>query len=167
MAEITLKGNPIHTNGELPKVGSQAPDFTLVNSELKNVTLKNFQGKKVLLSIVPSLDTATCATMTRKFNEALKKYPEVVTLVVSADLPFAQSRFCTTEHIEHIIPLSMMRNQEFARDYGILIIDGPLAGICARAIVFLDENHKVTYTQLVKEVSKEPDYPSVLDGLEA
>lgn len=165
MANIKLKGNLIHTNGELPQVGSQAPDFMLVNQELENQSLQNFQTKKKLLSILPSLDTSTCSLMAKKFNEAIKDHPEVVTLVISADLPFAQKRFCGQENTHNIITLSMMRNQDFARDYGVLIQDGPLAGICARAVVVLDESNKVLYAQMAEEISEEPNYEEALSHL--
>ena len=165
MAEITLQGNPIHTNGELPAVGSQAPDFRLVDGELNDRTLADYRGKKKLLNIVPSLDTPVCAESTRKFNEAVAGRDDVVVLIVSADLPFAQSRFCTGEGLENVIPLSMMRDRNFAKDYGVLITDGPLAGITARAVVVLDENDKVVYTELVPEIAQEPDYDAAIRAL--
>jgi len=165
MAKITLQGNEINTNGELPAVGSPAPDFKLTNSELQDVSLADFKGKKKLLNIVPSLDTPTCATSTKKFNEAAKGRDDVVMLIISADLPFAQSRFCTGEKLDNVIPLSMMRDRNFAKDYGVLIQDGPLAGITARAVVVIDENDKVVYTQLVPEIADEPDYESALAAL--
>lgn len=163
MATITLKGATIHTNGGLPKVGSVAPSFSLTRGDLSDVSLAAFKGKKKLLNIVPSLDTGVCATSTRKFNEAAKKLgDQVVVLVVSADLPFAQSRFCTGEQLENVISLSMMRDKNFAKDYGVLIQDGPLAGICARAVVVLDHADKVIYTQLVPEIGEEPDYDKAI-----
>ena len=129
MAEITLEGNPIHTNGDLPAVGSKAPDFNLVAADLSDVTLDNYSGKKKLLNIVPSLDTGVCATSTTKFNEAIESKENAVALVISADLPFAQGRFCSTEGLKNVVSLSMMRNRNFAKDYGVLITDGPLAGM--------------------------------------
>jgi thiol peroxidase len=165
MAKITLKGNPIHTNGNLPQLGAKVPDFILVDGELNNRSLKDFKGKRKLLSIVPSLDTAVCSLSAKKFNEKIKTHPEVAVLVVSADLPFAQKRMCSAEHVENITPLSMMRNKEFASDYGILIEDGPLAGICARAVVVLDENDHVLYTELVPEIAQEPNYDKALEAL--
>ncbi|WP_127475504.1 thiol peroxidase [Sulfurivermis fontis] len=166
MATITLSGNPITTNGDLPAVGSQAPDFKLTRADLSDVTLADFKGRKKLLNIVPSLDTGVCATSTRKFNEAAKKLgDQVVVLIVSADLPFAQSRFCTGEHLDNVISLAMMRDKNFAKDYGVLIQDGPLAGICARAVVVLDGNDKVLYTELVPEIVQEPDYDQALAAL--
>jgi thiol peroxidase len=162
MAQVTLKGNPIHTNGELPKVGAPAPAFKLTGGDLKDVSLADYKGKKKVLNIVPSLDTPTCATSTRKFNESASKLPNTVVLVVSADLPFAAKRFCTTEGLANVVPLSLMRDKNFAKDYGVLIQDGPLAGICARAVVVIDESDKVTYTQLVPEIGQEPDYDKAI-----
>ncbi|MBM2829261.1 MAG: lipid hydroperoxide peroxidase [Gammaproteobacteria bacterium] len=162
MATITLKGNKINTNGNLPKVGSKAPDFVLADGDLNNVTLDTYKGKKKLLNIVPSLDTPVCATSTKKFNEAAKKKVNTVFLMISADLPFAMKRFCTAEGTNNVIPLAMMRSRNFAKDYGVLIEDGPLAGITARAVVVIDENNKVVYTQLVPEIAQEPDYDKAL-----
>jgi thiol peroxidase len=165
MATVTLQGNNIHTNGELPAVGAKAPDFHLVDGKLNDVHLADYSGKKKLLNIVPSLDTPTCATSTRKFNEQARGRDDAVVLVVSADLPFAQGRFCGAEGIDNVIPLSMMRSRNFAKDYGVLITDGPLAGITARAVVVIDENDKVVYTQLVPEIADEPDYEAALAAL--
>lgn len=165
MATITLKGTPIHTAGDFPIVGSTAPALTLVNGKLENVSLSDFAGKKKLLNIVPSLDTPVCATSTRKFNETASKHPNTVVLIVSADLPFAQGRFCTVEGLENVIALSTMRSPSFATDYGVLIEDGPLAGITARAVVVLDENDKVIYSELVPEIAQEPDYEKALAAL--
>ena len=165
MATITLHGDPVKTNGDLPKVGTTAPDFTLVNGDLKEVSLRDFAGKQKILNIVPSLDTPVCQTSTRRFNEAAAKMQDAVVLTVSADLPFAMTRFCNTENIKSVIPLSMMRSHHFARDYGVLIQDGPLAGITARAVVVLDADNKVKYTQLVPEVADEPDYEAALAAL--
>ncbi len=165
MATVTLKGTPIHTNGDLPAAGAKAPDFKLTNGELKDVTLADFKGKRKVLNIVPSLDTAVCATSTRKFNEKAGKMRNAVVLVVSADLPFASKRFCTTEGLENVIPLSLMRDRSFAKDYGVLLQDGPLQGICARAVVVLDENDKVIHRELVPEIGQEPDYDAALKAL--
>ena len=162
MATVTLKGNPIHTNGDLPRVGTQAPSFKLVDGKLNDVTLEAYKGKKKILNIVPSLDTTTCATSARKFNEKAANLDNVVVLVISADLPFAQGRFCSTEGLNNVVALSMMRNRDFARDYGVLVQDGPLAGIAARAVVVLDENDKVAHAQLVSEIVVEPDYDAAL-----
>ncbi len=165
MAEVTLQGNPMHTNGELPEVGSEAPDFRLTDGELNDRSLADFAGKKRLLNIVPSLDTPTCAESARKFNQKFAGRDDAVCLVISADLPFAQGRFCSTEGLENVVPLSMMKSKKFAKDYGVLITDGPLEGLAARAIVVVDEDGKVTYTQLVKEIADEPDYDAALAAL--
>lgn len=165
MASVTLQGNTVRTSGELPAVGSSAPDFRLTNGDLADVSLADFQGRKKVLNIVPSLDTPTCATSTRKFNERASQLAGTVVLVVSADLPFAQKRFCTTEGIDNVQPLSLLRDKEFARSYGVLIEDGPLAGLTARAVVVIDENDEVVYTQLVPEIASEPDYESALSAL--
>ncbi len=160
MATITLQGNEIHTNGELPAVGSAAPDFHLVDGELNDRRLADYQGRKKLLNIVPSLDTPVCATSTKKFNDHAGD--NAVMLVIAADLPFAMTRFCTGEGVDKVIPLSMMRSRNFAKDYGVLIEDGPLAGITARAVVVIDENDKVVYTEMVPEIAQEPDYDAAL-----
>jgi thioredoxin-dependent peroxiredoxin len=165
MATVTLKGNPIHTIGELPPVGAKAPDFKLVDGDLKDVTLATFQGKRKVLNIVPSLDTSVCATSTRKFNEKAGALANTVVLVVSADLPFASKRFCTTEGLKNVVPLSLMRSRDFAKSYGVLITDGPLQGITARAVVVLDEGDGVVYRQLVPEIGQEPDYDAALKAV--
>ncbi len=165
MATITLQGNEVHTNGDLPSMGNKSPDFLLVNKDLKNIKLNEFYGKKKLLSIVPSLDTPVCAISTKKFSEFAAQRDDVVVLIISADLPFAMSRFCNSESVENVITLSMMRNKDFARDYGILIQDGPLEGISARAVVVLDADNDVIYSELVSEISDEPDYQAALDAL--
>jgi thiol peroxidase len=165
MASVTLQGTEFHTSGELPDVGSAAPDFRLVDGKLNDVQLADYSGRKKLLNIVPSLDTPTCATSTKKFNDHAASHTDVVMLVVSADLPFAMGRFCGAEGIENVISLSMMRSRNFAKDYGVLMTDGPLAGITARAVVVIDENDKVVYTQLVPEIADEPDYDAALAAL--
>lgn len=165
MATITLRGNTINTSGDLPQIGSKAPDFVLVDGELNNVTLDHYKGKKKLLSIVPSLDTPVCAKSTKKFNEAARARPDTVFLMISADLPFAMKRFCSAEGAATVIPLSLMRSRKFAKDYGVLIQDGPLAGITARAVVVLDEKNTVKYAELVPEIAQEPDYDRALAAL--
>jgi thiol peroxidase len=165
MATITLQGNACNTNGDLPGVGSTAPDFTLVDAKLNDVHLADYAGKKKLLNIVPSLDTPTCAVSTKKFNESAAEHDDAVVLVVSADLPFASGRFCGMEGLDNVVPLSLMRSKDFARDYGVLITDGPLAGITARAVVVLDADNRVLYTQLVPEIADEPDYDAALAAL--
>lgn len=165
MAQTALQGNPVNLVGELPAVGSQAPDFTLVAGDLSDKSLSDFAGKKRLLNIVPSLDTDVCATSTRKFNESFAGRDDAVCLVISADLPFASGRFCSTEGLENVHPLSMMRSRDFAKEYGVLIADGPLAGITARAVVVVDQDGKVAYTELVPEITQEPDYDAALKAL--
>jgi len=165
MAKLTFKGSPISTNGDLPAVGQPAPDFKLVANDLKDLTLADFAGKKKLLNIVPSLDTSVCALSTRKFNDHAKAHPDTVILVISADLPFAQKRFCGDEGLNNVMTLSMMRSRKFAKDYGVLLDDGPLAGLTTRAVVVLSESNKVLYTQLVPEIADEPDYESALKVL--
>jgi thiol peroxidase len=165
MAQVTLKGNPFHTSGELPAVGAKAPAFKLTTGDLKDVGLDDYKGKKKILNIVPSLDTPTCATSTRKFNKEAGALANTVVLVVSADLPFAAKRFCTTEGLQNVVPLSLMRDKKFAQDYGVLLTDGPLAGVTARAVVVVDENDKVIYRQLVGEIANEPDYDAALKAV--
>lgn len=165
MAQIKLGGNPINTNGDLPKIGGKAPDFHLTDADLKDATLADFKGKKKLLNIVPSLDTPVCAMSTKKFNEFAKGRDDAVMLIVSADLPFAQKRFCTAENTSLVKTLSMMRDKNFAKDYGVLIQDGPLKGITARAVVVLDANDKVVHTELVPEIKQEPNYDAALAAL--
>jgi thiol peroxidase len=165
MAKITLQGNEIHTSGNLPEIGSTAPDFVLVNKDLENVTLSSFPGKKKIISIVPSLDTPVCATSTKKFNDFAKEHEDIMILVVAADLPFAMSRFCGAEEVNNVVPLSIMRTKEFSSDYGVLIEDGPLAGITARAIIVLDQDNSVVHTELVGEIADEPDYEAAMQAL--
>ena len=165
MAKITLEGKDISTNGELPAVGDTAPDFSLVKTDMSDVSLADFKGKRKVLDIAVSLDTGICADSARRFNEEADKFPNSVMLVITADLPFAQSRFCTEANTDKVITLSMMRNRNFAKDYGVLMTDGPLAGITARAVVVLSEDGKVLYTQLVPEIADEPDYDAALAAL--
>ncbi len=162
MATVSLQGNELHTNGDLPAIGSDAPDFLLVNGDLKDFGVKDFAGKTIIMNIVPSLDTGTCATSARKFNEKAASLGDVEVLVISADLPFAMGRFCEAEGIKNLTNLSMMRNNSFAVNYGVLLEDGPLAGVTARAIVVVDKAGKVTYTQLVDEITNEPDYEAAI-----
>jgi thiol peroxidase len=165
MAQTALQGNPVNLAGELPAAGSAAPDFSLVAGDLSDVGLGNYAGKKKLLNIVPSLDTGVCATSTKKFNAAMAGKTDAVALVISADLPFASKRFCDAEGITNVVNLSMMRSRNFAKDYGVLITDGPLAGITARAVVVLDADNKVLYTELVPEITQEPNYDAALAAL--
>lgn len=165
MASITIEGNEINTSGDLPAIDSVAPDFTLTNGELGDVTLESYAGKKKLLNIVPSLDTGICATSTKKFNDAASKHDDTVFLTISADLPFAQGRFCEAENVDKVQTLSIMRDKNFGKNYGVLLTDGPLKGITARAIVVLDGDNKVIYTELVPEIAQEPDYDQALAAL--
>ena len=165
MTEITLQGNKINTNGDVPKVGSNAPDFTLVNSDLNDVSLASYDGMNIILNIIPSLDTPVCQKSTKIFNEKASSLSDVVILAVSADLPFAMKRFCTTESIESVKPLSMMRSRNFAKDYGVLLVDGPLSGITARAVIVIDKNKKIIHSELVQEVANDPDYEAALKSL--
>lgn len=164
MATITFQTQPVQTNGELPIVGNPAPDFSLANSELANVSLANYAGKRKILNIVPSLDTPTCAASARKFNQKVSNFENTVVLVISADLPFAQCRFCEVEGLHDVTALSTFRST-FATDYGVQIVDSALAGLTARAIVVIDEQDKIVYTQLVPELAHEPDYETVFSAL--
>ena len=165
MSQVTLGGNPIDVNGTFPGTGQQAPEFTLVGADLGDVKLASFAGKRKVLNIVPSLDTPTCATSTRKFNEAATKLDNTVVLVVSGDLPFAAKRFCTTEGIENCVTASTFRGHEFAQAYGVDVTSGPLKGLTARAVVVLDENNKVLHSELVSEIKQEPNYDAALAAL--
>jgi len=165
MADVLFKGTPAHTNGNLPAVGSKAPDFKLIAGDLSEVTLANYTGKKKLLSIAHSLDTGTCASATKRFNDFAKTRGDVVVLVVTCDLPFAQGRFCSSESISNVVTLSMMRDRKFDEDYGVLLTDSPIAGLSARATLVLDENDTVLYTQLGPEVTVEPEYDAALAAL--
>ena len=165
MAQTALQGNPVQLSGDLPAIGSTAPDFSLTAGDLSDVSLATYAGKKKLLNIVPSLDTGVCAASTKKFNETMAGRGDAVALVISADLPFASGRFCSAEGITNVINLSMMRSRNFAKDYGVLIVDGPLAGITARAVVVLDADNRVIHTQLVPEITQEPDYAAAMAAL--
>ena len=162
MATITLKGNPIHTAGDLPAKGATAPDFKLTKADLADVGLKDFAGQKKILNVVPSLDTGVCATSAKKFNEAVAKLTGVVLLNVSADLPFAAGRFCESNGLKNVVALSTFRSPDFAQAYGVAIVDGPLAGLTARAVVVLDAQNKVLHAELVPEIAQEPDYAAAL-----
>lgn len=167
MAKITLQGNVCNTCGELPGKGAQAPDFRLTDGKLSDHGLDNYSGKKKVLNIFPSMDTPTCAMSVKKFNDHAKENTDVVMLMVSADLPFAQGRFCGDNGLDNVKSLSMMRDKSFAEDYGILITDGPLAGVSGRAVVVLDENNTVLHSELVSEIADEPNYEAALNALNA
>ena len=167
MNTVTLHSYETRLEGDFPEVGSNAPDFTLVDRDLNEVSLGTFGDSRKLLSILPSLDTPVCAQSSRKFNEEIQKLGDKsVALVISADLPFAMTRFCTNEGADNLVTLSMMRNQDFARDYGVLVADGPLAGITARAVVVLDATNKVVHAELVPEIGDEPNYADALAALQ-
>ncbi len=165
MASITLKGNPINTVGDLPSVGSEAPNFAGVKSDLSPCTLAELAGKKVVLNVFPSIDTGVCAASTRRFNKEAGDLQGVVVVCVSADLPFALGRFCGAEGLENVVPVSTFRNPEFGTDYGVKIVDGPLAGLLSRAVVVIDEAGKVVYTEQVPEIAQEPNYEAALAAL--
>lgn len=164
MATITLKGNQISTIGALPSLGSAAHDFTLTKNDLSDVGLKHFGSKVKILNIVPSLDTGVCAASARAFNKAAASLSDTVILTVSRDLPFAQKRFCEAEGIKEVVPLSELRSDEFGSAYGVTITSGPMAGLLSRAVVVLDRQNKVVYTQQVPEITQEPDYASALEA---
>ena len=166
MAEIKLKGNAIHTSGALPAQGRAAPGFKLTAADLSEKTLADFKGKKKILNIVPSLDTGVCAASARKFNQEVGRRPQAVLLNISADLPFAQKRFCDSEKLDHIVNLSVFRSPAFGTEYGVLIVDGPLAGLLSRAVVVLDENNRVLYTEQVPEITQEPNYAAALKAVD-
>lgn len=165
MTEVTLKGNPIQVSGTFPQAGTKAKPFSLVGGDLADVSLSSFSGKRKILNIFPSIDTPTCATSVRKFNAQANDLANTVVLCVSADLPFAQKRFCGAEGLENVINLSTMRGREFLEDYGVLIASGPLAGVSARAVVVLDEQDQVLYSELVAEIGTEPNYDAALATL--
>jgi thioredoxin-dependent peroxiredoxin len=164
MARLTFKGNPINTSGSLPSVGSRAPDFSVVAVDLAEKTLESYAGKKKVLTVNPSYDTGVCQATARKFNEALSGRSDVVVLAVSADLPFAQKRFCEGEGLSNVVPLSTFRSS-FGKDYGLTLVDGPLRGLLARAVLVLDERNTVVFSQLVPEIATEPDYAGVSAAL--
>ena len=165
MSSVNFKGNPVHVDGQFPKVADKAPAFRLVGGDLSEKTLRDFAGKRKVLNIFPSIDTGVCAASVRHFNKDAAGLRNAVVLCISADLPFAQARFCGAEGIENVVMLSMMRGREFLEDYGVAMTDGPLAGLAARAVVVLDENDKVIHAQLVDEIGHEPDYDSALKAL--
>lgn len=162
MATITFKGNPIQTSGSLPGVGAKAPAFNLTGGDLADVGLQNFAGKKKILNIVPSLDTSVCALSAQRFNQEVSTLADTVIINISADLPFAQKRFCDAQGLKNVINLSTMRASGFGRDYGVVITTGPLAGLMSRAVVVLDKQDKVIYTEQVPEIAQEPNYEAAL-----
>lgn len=165
MSTVLLKGEPINVAGNFPRVGDSAKSFMLVDKNLNDVSLSTFSGKRKVLDIVPSLDTAVCLASARQFNQLASQMENTVVLVISADLPFAQARACQTEGLDNVITLSILRGRDFAKDYGVLITDVPLSGLLARAVVILDENDKVMYTELVNEITTEPNYTAAMEAL--
>jgi thiol peroxidase len=164
MAKITLKGHPVNTSGDLPKVGSAAKDFKLVRADLSEISLSDYDGKRKVLNIFPSVDTPTCATSVRQFNKKASELENTVVLCVSADLPFALKRFCGAEGIANVEAASSFRSS-FAKDYGLELVDSPLKGLCSRAVVALDESNKVVYTEQVPEIGQEPSYERAIQAL--
>ena len=165
MSAITFKGSKVNTSGQLPEVGFVAPEFTLVKGDLSELSLSDLKGKNVILNIFPSLDTSVCAASVRKFNKEASGMLNTVVLAVSADLPFASTRFCTTEGIENVIPVSVFRNPEFASKYGVLMIDGPLKGLLARTVIVINPQGKIEHSELVPEIAQEPDYQSAIGSI--
>jgi thiol peroxidase len=165
MAQITLKGNPVHTIGTLPLVGTAAPDFVLVTNNLSKVSLKDFEGMRLVLNIFPSLETRVCAMSVRRFNYEAAELKNTKVLCISRDLPYTQKNFCGTEGINNALSLSDFVSGKFGRDYQLLILDGPMAHLLSRSVIVLDENHRVMYTEQVPEISQEPDYESALASL--
>ena len=162
MAQTNLKGIPVHTSGDLPTPGDAAPAFTLVKTDLTDTGLRDYAGHRVVLNIFPSLDTPVCANSLRKFNGLATSVANTTVLAVSADLPPAAKRFCTAEGLDHLVPASCFRNPDFGKAYGVLLVDGPMRGLLARAVVVLDEHGQVLHTQLVPELSHEPDYDAAV-----
>jgi thioredoxin-dependent peroxiredoxin len=165
MAQITLKGNPIHTAGDLPRVGSQAPAFAVTRTDLSDAGPADYPGQRLVLNIFPSIDTPTCATSVRTFNAKASQAANTTVLCISADLPFAGKRFCAAEGLDKVVPASVFRHPEFGAAYGVTLTDGPMRGLLARAVVVLDPAGKVLHTQLVPEIAQEPDYEAALAAL--
>ena len=162
---VTLGGNPVEVSGRFPVKGDQAPAFSLVGKDLADVSLASLAGKRKILNIFPSIDTPTCATSVRKFNERASEAANTVILCISADLPFAQSRFCGAEGLDNVLTLSTMRGRDFLEAYGVAVTTGPLTGVAARAVVVLDENNRVLYSEMVGEIANEPNYDAALAAL--
>ncbi|MFI0472638.1 thiol peroxidase [Halomonas sp. HMF6819] len=167
MQQITRGGTPMDVAGVLPRAGEKAPSMTLTNRDLEDVTLESFAGKRKVLNIIPSIDTPTCATSTRHFNELASSLPDTVVLVVSADLPFAAVRFCGAEGLDNVETLSTFRQQEFLEQWGVALTNSPMKGLCARAVVVLDQHDTVLHSELVSELKNEPDYDAAIASLKA
>ncbi len=165
MAQITLKGNPIHTNGELPAIGVKAPDFRLTKTDLSDISLNDFAGQKIVLNIFPSIDTPVCSVSVRRFNSEISRFGQAVAICASRDLPFAHARFCAAEGLKNVVSASELRALTFGEAYGLRIVDGPLAGLLARAVLVIDTDGTVIHRQLVPEIAQEPDYENALAAL--
>ena len=165
MSVITFSGGSVNTNGELPEIGLVAPNFALVKNDLTEVSLSDLKGKTIVLNIFPSIDTGVCAASVRRFNKEASNLPNTVVLAVSADLPFASGRFCSAEGIENVIPVSVFRSPEFAENYGVLMIDGPLKGLLARSVVVINTQGNISYTELVPEITNEPNYQAAISSI--
>lgn len=165
MAKLKLQGNPINTNGALPRIGTKAKAFSLVGAQLNDVKLEDYKGKKLVLNIFPSIDTGVCAMSVRKFNAEAAKLKDTVVLCISRDLPFAMNRFCGAEGIDKVVTLSELRDRSFGSAYGLEIVDGPMAGLLARAVIVIDKDGKIAYRELVDDIVHEPDYKSALKAL--
>nr|WP_319400944.1 thiol peroxidase [uncultured Carboxylicivirga sp.] len=165
MAKITFKGSPVETTGDLPRVGAEAPEFTLVNTGLGDVSLADYKGQKVVLNIFPSVDTDVCAASVRRFNEEASKRDNTTVLCISRDLPFAHARFCGAEGLDKVVSLSEYKDEVFSQNYGVKMVDGPLAGLLSRAVVVVDENGKVVHSEQVDDIVNEPDYEAALKAL--
>ena len=165
MATITFKGNPVHTSGDLPKTGTKAPDFRITKTDLSETSLSDYKGKRIVLNIFPSIDTGVCAASVRQFNAKAQEMKNTAVLCVSMDLPFAHSRFCGAEGLTNVVSASVFRSPGFGKEYGVMMTDGPLAGLLSRAVVVIDENRNVIYTEQVPEIAQEPDYNKALAAL--
>lgn len=165
MAKITFKGNPVNTAGDLPRVGGEAPEFTLVKTDLSEVSLNDYKGKRVVLNIFPSVDTGVCAASVRRFNDEASKQDNTAVLCVSRDLPFAHARFCGAEGLDNVVSLSEYKDEVFSQNYGVKMVDGPLSGLLSRAVVVIDENGKVVHSEQVDDIVHEPDYEAAIKVL--
>ena len=167
MTKINLQGNPIETIGELPAIDTMAPDFCLVNADLADITLEEYKGKTIILNIFPSLDTPVCATSVRRFNKMVSDLNNTVVLCISADLPFAHKRFCEAEGLENVISASVFRSGDFGKDYGVTITTGPLAGLLSRAVVVINSDGRVAYTEQVSDIVDDPDFDAAVKVIES
>lgn len=165
MTTVSFKDNSVNLSGSLPKIGSKAPDFTVTKTDLSEISLHNYLGKKIILNIFPSLDTQICATAMVKFNEIAAENKDILILCISADLPFAQQRFCTAEHLDNVHPVSVFRHAQFGKIYGVEMTNGPLSGLLARAVIGIDEEGKVIYTELVSNIGNEPNYDAAVEAM--